>query len=38
MGRKVVLPANKSKQDAFFPFQAAIGYISSNHGVCYINN
>ena len=35
MGKKVVLPPNKSKQGAFL-FQAVIGYISSNHGSCYI--
>ena len=26
----------KLKQGAFFLFQAVIGYISSNHGTCYI--
>ena len=35
---KVVLPPNKSKQSAFFLFQAVIGYISSNHGTCYVKN
>ena len=36
---KVVLPPNKSKRSAFFFFfQAVIGYISSNHGTCYVKN
>ena len=35
---KVVLPPNKSKRSAFFSFPAVIGYISSNHGTCYVKN
>ena len=38
IGQKIALLPNKSKERAFFLFQAMIGYISFNHSTCCSRN